>query len=68
LESEDFINILERKEITEKLKKFISPIVKKLIADKLKDIFDEILELDKNFELDPEGRKIKVSSLLEQNG
>jgi len=63
---DDFINIIERKEIGKKLKKFLRPHIKNLIEDEFKDIFDEILILDQQYGLDEEGRKLKISSFLEQ--
>jgi len=65
---EEFVNILERKEITQKLKKKLRPIIITLINDKLKDNLDEILELDAQFDLEGKGQKGKLNlkSLMEQ--
>ena len=63
---QEYVNILDRKEIIQKLKKFIRPIVKSLIEDKLKAILDEIDKLDKNFTLEEDKKKINLKTVLEQ--
>lgn len=63
---DEFVNILDRKEIIQKLKKFLRPIVKSLIEDKLKSLLDEIDELDKNFKLEEDKKKFNLKTLLEQ--
>ena len=45
-QGDEFINILERKEVIENLKTFIKPLLKELILNKLHDIFIELNELD----------------------
>ena len=45
-QGDEFINILERKEVIENLKRFIKPLLKELILDKFQDIFVEINKLD----------------------
>ncbi len=44
-QGEEFINILERKEVIENLKDFINPLLKELILDKYHDILNEIEDL-----------------------
>lgn len=61
-QGEEFINILERKEIIQSLQNFIKPLLKQLIEDKLQDVLNEIEEFDKK-EKEP---KINLKILLEQ--
>ncbi|MFW9897676.1 MAG: hypothetical protein ACFFDO_00245 [Candidatus Thorarchaeota archaeon] len=63
---DEYVNIVDRKEIIQKLKKFIHPIIKSLIENKLKAILDEINELDKNFTLEEDKKKINLKTVLEQ--
>ncbi|MFX1411500.1 MAG: hypothetical protein ACFFA6_14205, partial [Promethearchaeota archaeon] len=44
-ESEEFINILERKEIIQRLQDLARPLARNVIADKLKNVIDEIEDL-----------------------
>lgn len=62
----EFVNILERKEIIQRLEKFVRPIINSLIVDKLNKILVEIKVLDKNFGLEPDKKKINLKTLLEQ--
>ncbi|MFX1267238.1 MAG: RING finger domain-containing protein [Promethearchaeota archaeon] len=56
-EGEDFINIVERKDIVHKLKAKMRPFIISAIEDKLKGIFDEIFELNKKYDLEgPKGK------------
>ena len=43
---DEFINVLERKDITQNLKSFIRPLVNQLIEDSLQDIYQEFEEID----------------------
>lgn len=61
-QGEEFINILERKEIIQSLQNFIKPLLKQLIEDKLQYVLNEIEEFDKK-EKEP---KINLKILLEQ--
>ncbi len=45
-QGDEFINILERKEITQNLKNFIRPLVNQLIEENLQDVFREFKDLD----------------------
>ncbi|MHA1660375.1 MAG: hypothetical protein ACTSUT_14785 [Promethearchaeota archaeon] len=65
-ETEEFVNILERKEIIQKLKNFMHLIIKTLLEDQLKDILEEIIKLDEEFKLENDGGNINLKSLLEQ--
>ncbi len=63
---DEFVNILERKEIIQELKKFVIPIIKKLIEDKLKDIIGEIVELVEKYKIEEDKKKINLKQLLEK--
>lgn len=63
----EFVNILERKEIIQDLKKLIRPIINTLIQDRLKDVLDEIVDLDKSLKLDDSVRNVNLSALFEQD-
>ena len=65
-ENDEYVNILDRKEIKNKIKALIHPIIKKLIEDKLKEILDEIIELDKTFKLRDDKKEVNLNKLLEQ--
>jgi len=58
---EEFVNVLERKEITQNLKKKLRPVIISLINDKLKDNLEEIIELDTQFDLEGRGQKGKLN-------
>ncbi|MFX1558687.1 MAG: hypothetical protein ACFFC9_15655, partial [Promethearchaeota archaeon] len=64
---QEYVNILERKEIIKKLKKFMRPIIKTLIEDKFEAILGEIKELDSTYNLEEEKKNINTKILLEQN-
>ncbi|MFX0104153.1 MAG: hypothetical protein ACFE75_01525 [Candidatus Hodarchaeota archaeon] len=59
---EEFINILERKEVIQNLKKFIRPLVKQLIEEKLHDILFEI----EDFNLKEKDLSINIKTLKDQ--
>ncbi|MFX1381327.1 MAG: hypothetical protein ACFFBP_02715 [Promethearchaeota archaeon] len=63
---DEFKNIVDTKEIRHKLKIFIQPIIKELIADKLNDIINEISELNKYHDIGPEHQKVDLEDLLNQ--
>jgi len=66
-EGEAFINVLERKEAIQSLKDKMRPVIVALIKDKLKNIIQEIEDLDKQYDLDGNGLgKLKVELLMEQ--
>jgi len=62
----EFLNVLERKDIIEKLRKFLNPILHSLIVGKLNEVIVEIKVLDKNFNLEPDKKEINLKSLIEQ--
>jgi len=61
-QGEEFINILERKEVVQNLKNFIKPLLKRLIEEKLQDIIAEI----EDFDLKEKDLKISLKTLKEQ--
>jgi len=65
-EDDEFLNVVERKKIGTKLKKYLQPIIKKLVEDKIVNVVDEIEELDKKFGIDEEGKKIDMSTFLSE--
>lgn len=64
----EFINVLERKEIAKNLKKKLRPVIITLIQDKIEDNINEILELDKQYDLEGKGQKgkLNIKTLMEQ--
>ncbi len=62
-EGEEFINILERKEVIQHLKDFTRPLAISIIKDKLRNILDEIEE----FLLSEKDSKTNIKSILDQN-
>lgn len=65
-ELDEYVNILDRKEINNKIKTFLKPIIKELIQDKLKEILNEIIELDKTYKLEDDKKEINLNKLMEQ--
>ncbi|MFX1444997.1 MAG: hypothetical protein ACFFHV_16415, partial [Promethearchaeota archaeon] len=63
---EEFVNVLDRKEVKNKIKSLMNPIIKNLVEDKLKEILNEIIELDKTYKLDEGKKEINLTKLLEQ--
>ncbi len=67
-QGEEFINILERKEVIENLKKFINPLLKDFIIDRLRNIFVELEDFDLNENLESLDidalKKQKISNFL----
>jgi hypothetical protein len=61
-QGEEFINILERREVILNLKNFINPLLKELIEEKLQDVFIEIEE----FDLKEKDESINLKTLKEQ--
>ncbi|UCD02481.1 MAG: hypothetical protein JSV23_05580 [Promethearchaeota archaeon] len=59
---EEFINILERKEVIQNLKNFIRPLLTQLIEDKLRDILVEI----EDFNLKEKDLNINIKPLKDQ--
>ena len=65
-EEEEFVNILEKRELEDKLKDFMRPIIKSLVKDKINDIIVELDELDKNYVLEEDIQKLDTETLLGQ--
>lgn len=65
-DSREFQNVLERKEVKQKLEKFIGSLLKMLIKDEFNDIWQEVLELQEQYDLGDEEGKIQGKNLLEQ--
>lgn len=57
---EEFINILERKEIIKNLKLKLRPVIISLIEDNLKEYLQEIVEMEQKFELFEKDQKEKL--------
>jgi len=62
---DEFINVIERKEIAKKLKGTIRPLIDSLIKDKLQTILDRLEDLDEQFSLGEHGH-LDLDKLLEQ--
>ena len=66
-EGDKFVNVLERKETVEKLKKKMRPVVLELIKDLLGETLHEIEELDQKYDLNGQGiGKLNLESILSQ--
>ncbi|MFX1411825.1 MAG: hypothetical protein ACFFA6_15880, partial [Promethearchaeota archaeon] len=63
---EEFINIVERKDIVHNLKAKMRPFILSTIEDKLEGIFNEIIELDKKYDLEGPKDKSDVNSLMKE--
>ncbi len=61
-QGDEFINILERKEVIKNLQKFTTPILIDLIIDKLQTIFVEL----ENFDLKDDLQSLDINSLKQQ--
>ena len=61
-EGEEFINILERKEVIQHLKDFVRPLAISIIKDKMKSVLDEVEE----FLLSEKDSKTNIKSILNQ--
>ncbi|MHA1986284.1 MAG: RING finger domain-containing protein [Promethearchaeota archaeon] len=61
-EGDEFINILERKEVIQKLQEFVKPLLTDVIIEKLDDIFDEL----KDFNLKDNLKSFDAKSLKQQ--
>jgi len=63
---DDFVNVIDRKDIDKKLKDLMHPIVRSLMESKFKPILEEIEELDNKFNIIEAKKKISAKSLLDQ--
>ncbi len=61
-QGEEFINILERKQVIQNLKDFINPLLRQLIEEKLHDILKEI----EDFDLKEKDLNISLKTLKEE--
>ena len=63
---DEFINVLERKEVVQQLREAIRPIIISLIKDKLQNHLEEIKDLDEKYDLTGYGHgKLDLEELLE---
>ena len=66
-EGDKFVNVLERKQTIENLKKKMRPVVIELIKDILGETFQEIEELDQKYDLNGHGiGKLNLESIMSQ--
>jgi len=66
-EGDKFVNVLERKETVEKLKKKMRPVILELVKDLLGETLKEIEELDQKYDLNGQGiGKLNLESILSQ--
>jgi len=66
-EGDKFVNVLERKETVENLKKKMRPVVLELIKDLLGETLQQIEELDQKFDLNGHGiGKLNLEGLMSQ--
>ncbi len=63
---EEFINIVKRKDIVHNLKVKMRPFILSTIEAKLKGIFNEIIELDKKYDLEGPKGKSDVNVLMKE--
>ncbi len=54
---EEFINVLERKEVLKSLKQEIRPVISSYITDKFEKILNDIIRFDKEFDIDETQQK-----------
>ncbi|MFX1554813.1 MAG: RING finger domain-containing protein [Promethearchaeota archaeon] len=62
----EFINIVERKDIVHNLKAKMRPYILSVIEDKLKGIFNEIIDLDKKYDLEGPKGNSDVNALMKE--
>ena len=62
----EFINIVERKDIIHNLKAKMRPYILSAIEDKLKGIFNEIIDLDKKYDLEGPKGNSDVNALMKE--
>ncbi len=63
---EEFVNVVEKKEIKQKMKNIFRPTITELIKDNLKDISDEIGDLIKLHHVGDDSQIIDMNVLLDQ--
>ncbi|MFX0025379.1 MAG: RING finger domain-containing protein [Candidatus Hermodarchaeota archaeon] len=65
-EGEDFINIVERKDIVYNLKAKMRPFILSTIENKLKGIINEVIEFDKKYDLEGPKGKLDLNALMKE--
>jgi hypothetical protein len=63
---EEFVNVLERRDIAESLKKLIRTLTTELLKDSFKELLEELNEFDKKFKLIEDDSKINLKNILSQ--
>ncbi|TFG30061.1 MAG: hypothetical protein EU532_01910 [Promethearchaeota archaeon] len=64
---DDYVNIIDRKQIKNKIKTILKPIIKELVENKLIVILNEIIDLDKKFQLGEDNKAVNLKNLLAQD-
>ncbi|MHA1150090.1 MAG: hypothetical protein ACTSR8_17795 [Promethearchaeota archaeon] len=64
---EYFVSVLDKKVLLDKLYRFIRPILREAIEVILKEVIDELLNLDKQYQLHEEGKVLKPYLLIEED-
>lgn len=65
-QGDEFINVIERKDIVNNLKANMRPVLMALIEDKLKGFLNEIAELDKEYNLEGQKGEIDIKKLMKE--
>ncbi|MFW9947626.1 MAG: RING finger domain-containing protein [Candidatus Odinarchaeota archaeon] len=65
-EGDEFINIIERKEIIRKLKAKMRPFIVSAIEDKLKGIINEIIDFDNKYDLEGPKERSDVNVIMKE--
>ncbi|MFX1497520.1 MAG: RING finger domain-containing protein [Promethearchaeota archaeon] len=65
-QGDEFINVIERKDIVNNLKANMRPVLMSLIEDKLKGILNEIAELDREYNLEGQKGEIDIKKLMKE--
>ncbi|MFX1493080.1 MAG: RING finger domain-containing protein [Promethearchaeota archaeon] len=65
-EGDEFINIIERKEIIRKLKAKMRPFIVSAIEDKLKGIINEIIDFDNKYDLEGPKERSDVNAIMKE--
>ncbi len=63
---EEFMNVVDKKEIEKNIKELIQPMINELIKEKLSDIIYEIKELIKQHAIGDDQHPLELNSLLDQ--
>lgn len=65
-DKEEFVNIMERKEIKQKLKEFFRPIIKDIINHNFEKVIVELKDLSKNYSLFESGKSLDIEKLSQE--